>query len=121
MAAKPKPLVVLGRLGPTLDNGHGPQRWSRWRPTFALCQHPDLLVSRFELLFDISKNLSNNVRRSFMLVLAPNSILITGALLGVFGLGTSLVLNNVFNLVAAVNGLRVQDPLLERRSDTLRS
>jgi transcriptional regulatory protein RtcR len=52
MAAKPKPMVIVGMLGPTLDNGHGPQRWSRWRPTVALCQHPDLLVSRFELLFD---------------------------------------------------------------------
>lgn len=48
---KTKPTVVLGLLGPMLDNGRGPQRWERWRPTVALCQHPDLLVSRFELLF----------------------------------------------------------------------
>ncbi len=42
--------VVLGMLGTTLDNGHGPQRWGRWRPTVALCQQEDLLVHRLELL-----------------------------------------------------------------------
>ncbi|MBL8911266.1 MAG: sigma 54-interacting transcriptional regulator [Archangium sp.] len=39
-------------LGPTLDNGEGAGRWSRWRPSVALCQDPALVVSRFELLFD---------------------------------------------------------------------
>ncbi|NVJ15452.1 RNA repair transcriptional activator RtcR [Myxococcus sp. AM010] len=42
--------VVLGMLGTTLDNGQGPQRWMRWRPTVALCQQEDLLVHRLELL-----------------------------------------------------------------------
>src|SRR6185295_14094061 len=28
----------------------GPRRWEAWRPSVALCQHDDLLVSRFELL-----------------------------------------------------------------------
>ncbi|AUX46989.1 Fis family transcriptional regulator [Sorangium cellulosum] len=45
-----KPTVVLGMLGPTLDTGKTPERWSRWRPSVALCQHEDLLVDRFELL-----------------------------------------------------------------------
>ena len=47
-----RPLVVIGMLGPTLDNGDGARRWTRWRPTVALCQDPELVVSRFELLFD---------------------------------------------------------------------
>jgi transcriptional regulatory protein RtcR len=47
-----KRLVILGLLGPSLDNGRGPDRWERWRPTVSLCQHPDLLVHRFELLHD---------------------------------------------------------------------
>ncbi|AUX25794.1 Fis family transcriptional regulator [Sorangium cellulosum] len=45
-----KPTVVLGMLGPTLDTGKTPERWGRWRPSVALCQHEDLLVDRFELL-----------------------------------------------------------------------
>lgn len=42
--------VVIGFLGTTLDQGKHPDRWQRWRPSVALCQHEDLLISRFELL-----------------------------------------------------------------------
>ena len=35
-----------------LDQGKGPTRWERWRPSVALCQHEDLLLSRFELLHE---------------------------------------------------------------------
>jgi transcriptional regulatory protein RtcR len=47
---KPKPLVVLGLLGTTLDAGFDADRWNRWRPTVSLCRHEDLLVHRLELL-----------------------------------------------------------------------
>ena len=43
--------VVIGLLGPSLDTGKGPERWERWRPTVALCQHEDLLIARMELLY----------------------------------------------------------------------
>ena len=46
-----KNTVIIGLLGPTLDMGKQSKRWERWRPTVALCQHEDLLVSRFELLY----------------------------------------------------------------------
>jgi transcriptional regulatory protein RtcR len=46
-----KNTVVIGLLGPTLDMGKQSKRWERWRPTVALCQHEDLLVNRFELLY----------------------------------------------------------------------
>ncbi|MCP9495865.1 MAG: RNA repair transcriptional activator RtcR [Pyrinomonadaceae bacterium MAG19_C2-C3] len=45
-----KKCVVIGLLGPTLDNGKGAARWEKWRPSVALCQHTDLIVARFELL-----------------------------------------------------------------------
>jgi transcriptional regulatory protein RtcR len=48
---KTKTVVAIGLLGPTLDNVPGYDRWSKWRPTIALCQHEDLLISRLELLF----------------------------------------------------------------------
>jgi transcriptional regulatory protein RtcR len=44
--------VVIGFLGTTLDRGRGADRWNRWRPTVAVCQHEDLLVDRYELLCD---------------------------------------------------------------------
>ena len=46
----PKPTVVIGFLGSTLDQGKTVDRWQRWRPTVSLCQHPDLIVDRLELL-----------------------------------------------------------------------
>jgi len=45
-----RPIVVTGLLGSTLDAGFGSKRWDRWRPTVSVCQQPDLLVRRFELL-----------------------------------------------------------------------
>ncbi len=46
-----RPTIVLGLLGTTLDRGpRGADRWSRWRPTVGLCQQPDLVVRRLELL-----------------------------------------------------------------------
>ncbi|HEX8322997.1 MAG TPA: RNA repair transcriptional activator RtcR [Tepidisphaeraceae bacterium] len=45
-----RPLVVIGLLGPHLDQGIGPRRWEMWRPTVSLCQHEHLLVSRLELI-----------------------------------------------------------------------
>lgn len=47
-----KRTVVFGFLGTTLDRMGGVQRWSKWRPTVALCQQHELVVSRFELLVD---------------------------------------------------------------------
>lgn len=44
--------MIIGLLGPSLDNGKGPDRWERWRPSVSLCQHEDLIVHRFDLLFD---------------------------------------------------------------------
>jgi transcriptional regulatory protein RtcR len=47
-----KKTVVIGFLGTTLDAGKFDQRWERWRPTVALCQHEDLVVERLELIHD---------------------------------------------------------------------
>ncbi|RKH08028.1 AAA family ATPase [Corallococcus sp. CA053C] len=47
---KARRTVVIGMLGTTLDTGTTAQRWTRWRPTVALCQQEDLVVHRLELL-----------------------------------------------------------------------
>ena len=49
---KAKNVVVLGLLGSVLDAGFHQERWTKWRPTVSTCQHPDLSVHRFELLYD---------------------------------------------------------------------
>ena len=47
-----KSTVVFGFLGTSLDRAQGADRWSRWRPTVAMCQQEDLLISRLELLVE---------------------------------------------------------------------
>jgi len=42
--------VVIGLLGPSLDQGYGADRWNRWRPSVGICQQDDFVVDRFELL-----------------------------------------------------------------------
>jgi transcriptional regulatory protein RtcR len=47
-----KKTVVLGFLGTVLDQGKGAKRWEKWRPSVALCRQEEVLVDRFELLYD---------------------------------------------------------------------
>jgi transcriptional regulatory protein RtcR len=43
--------VVIGLLGTTIDRAQQRgDRWNRWRPSVAVCQHAELPVDRFELL-----------------------------------------------------------------------
>jgi transcriptional regulatory protein RtcR len=42
--------VAIGFLGTTLDVGKQQNRWQRWRPSVALCQHEEFLVDRLELI-----------------------------------------------------------------------
>lgn len=60
--------VVFGLLGTKLDRRSAKtDRWQSWRPTVALCQHEDLLVDRFELLYepkiaDLSSTVAEDIR-----------------------------------------------------------
>lgn len=47
-----KKTIVLGFLGTMLDSGKGSRRWEKWRPSVALCQHQELLIDRYEILYD---------------------------------------------------------------------
>lgn len=43
--------VVIGFVGSTLDAGrNGVSRWRKWRPSVAVCMHPEAAVDRFVLL-----------------------------------------------------------------------
>ncbi|WNW11602.1 RNA repair transcriptional activator RtcR [Pseudomonas sp. DTU_2021_1001937_2_SI_NGA_ILE_001] len=49
-----KQTVAIGFVGATLDRmGKGANRWSQWRPSIGLCQQPDLLIRRLELIHGI--------------------------------------------------------------------
>jgi transcriptional regulatory protein RtcR len=45
--------VAIGLLGSRLDQSiDDANRWQTWRPSVAICQHEDLLIDRFELIYD---------------------------------------------------------------------
>ena len=53
-----RPLVVFGILGALLDRVKaGEDRWQRWRPSVAACQHEELLITRFELFHEPNEKL----------------------------------------------------------------
>jgi len=46
-----KRTVAIGFIGATLDRvGKGASRWNHWRPSVGLCQQPDVLIHRLELI-----------------------------------------------------------------------
>lgn len=46
-----KTTTVIGFLGSTLDaSKFAPTRWSKWRPSVAVCMHEDLRIDRFIML-----------------------------------------------------------------------
>ncbi|WP_182417294.1 RNA repair transcriptional activator RtcR [Bartonella sp. HY038] len=45
-----KKTVIFSVLGTTLDIGAFAKRWSKWRPTVALCQQVDFPVDRIEMI-----------------------------------------------------------------------
>jgi Cu2+-exporting ATPase len=78
-------------------------------------------LTNLELAFRISENLEANVRTSFRFLVVCNSFLIVGALFGVFGLVSSVVMNNALNVAATLNGLRAQSELKSLEIPALRS
>jgi transcriptional regulatory protein RtcR len=43
--------ILISLLGTTLDKGFKENRWERWRPSVAICQHEDLLIDEYHLLY----------------------------------------------------------------------
>ena len=44
--------IVFGFLGNVLDQrGKGKKRWTRWRPTIDICNHPEWPIYRLELIY----------------------------------------------------------------------
>ncbi|HIJ40487.1 MAG TPA: heavy metal translocating P-type ATPase [Deltaproteobacteria bacterium] len=62
-------------------------------------------LNKFDYLFDISEAFNRNVRRSFLMILIPNTLCIALAFFRLAGLPVSMVLNNGFNFLATINGM----------------
>jgi transcriptional regulatory protein RtcR len=68
-----KPIVVVGFLGTQLDSGMGAGRWSKWRPTVSLVQHPDMVVARMELLYTAKHEALAELIKADVLVQSPET------------------------------------------------
>lgn len=68
-----KQLVVFGFYGSILDQPGSKSR-ERWRPTLDLCRHPDLPVSRFELLFNTGQKRDVHSLVRDMTQASPNTV-----------------------------------------------
>ncbi len=58
---------LIGLIGSKLDAGRSQDRWSKWRPSVAACQHEDLLIQRFDLLheprhLDLAEVVADDIR-----------------------------------------------------------
>ena len=49
--------ILFSLLGTTLDKSFKENRWDRWRPSVAICQHEDLIIDKYHLLYP-----SNHIR-----------------------------------------------------------
>jgi hypothetical protein len=56
-------------------------------------------------LRDIARDLERNVRNSWLMILAPNIACVAGVFTLGFGIGMSVLTNNVASLAALANGL----------------
>lgn len=72
-------------------------------------------LSKFLCLLDISGQLTRNVTRTFKLIVIANSICILGALFDKVSLRSAVILNNLFNLAGALNGLSPLYPRISER------
>ena len=64
-----KKTVVIGLLGTNLDQDNGAKRWEKWRPTISLFQSEDLIIDRFELIYDTKfKTLADMVTKDIQQV-----------------------------------------------------
>ncbi len=78
-------------------------------------------LEKFNYFFEVTDILHDNVRRSFLMIAIPNTICILGGLTGYFGLSASLVLNNGFNLISAINAAMVYTEVREESLGPLRA
>ena len=64
------PQTAFGLVGATLDRApRDARRWEKWRPSVALCQQPDLLIDRYELIHQPSYTaLAEQVRDDVALI-----------------------------------------------------
>lgn len=69
--------VVIGLLGTILDAGKHADRYNRWRPSVSICQHEELLIHRFELLYSRQyQSLAERIREDLQSVSPETEVIL---------------------------------------------
>jgi transcriptional regulatory protein RtcR len=69
--------VIIGLVGANLDSGKHADRWNRWRPSVSLCQHEELLIHRFDLLYSLKyKSLAERIREDIRSVSPETDVIL---------------------------------------------
>ncbi|MBI3037864.1 sigma 54-interacting transcriptional regulator [bacterium] len=68
--------VVIGFLGSTLDNRGKGERWEKWRPSVSVCQHDDLLISRFHLIHGSKNSVLAKQIREDIISISPETTVV---------------------------------------------
>ncbi|HMQ10942.1 MAG TPA: RNA repair transcriptional activator RtcR [Oligoflexia bacterium] len=69
--------VVVGLIGPTLDQGKTENRWDKWRPTISIGQHEDFLVHEIHLLYQTNYTALKDTLVSDLKLISPETKIIT--------------------------------------------
>ncbi len=69
--------VVIGFLGSSLDRRGKNHRWDKWRPSVAICQHEDLLIDKFHLLYNArNEGLALQVKSDIKLISPETNVIL---------------------------------------------
>jgi len=69
-----KKTVLFGFLGTILDNKHSAKRWESWRPSVALCQHEDLLIDEYHLVYPSDYKRLSDLTSSDIKTVSPETL-----------------------------------------------
>ncbi len=69
--------ILFSLLGTTLDKSFKENRWERWRPSVAICQHEDLIIDKYHLLYPSNHNrLAERVTRDIQIVSPETEVIL---------------------------------------------
>jgi transcriptional regulatory protein RtcR len=69
--------ILISLLGTTLDKGFKENRWERWRPSVAICQHEDLLIDEYHLLYPTKfLRLANRISKDINIISPETEVIL---------------------------------------------
>ena len=69
--------VFINLLGIELDNAPEDCKWTKWRPSVAVCQHKEISINEYHLIYQKKYNkLAENVRKDIQAVSPATKVIL---------------------------------------------